>query len=374
MGHAYKKGHLSRCRWVVGCMSGTSLDGVDAALCEISWPEGHLAVRCVGHAGEPLGSLREVLLGMARGDPHPPEDLVGAARRLGALHATLVERLRDAFLPAGARLDLLVAHGQTICHLPHTGLSWQLFDPWPCVRRLGVPVLYDLRQADLIAGGQGAPITPVADAVLFAGRCDVVVNLGGICNVSDVRGEVTGRDVGPCNLLIDQVVQRLFPDLPYDDAGAIAAAGKVRGDLFAPLQDALPADRLVSLGREGFGVERIAALVAQAAARWPAADIVASAVAFVAEVIGGWVERAGARRIVLAGGGVRNATLVASIRAACPAPCTVISSDVLGVDPQAREAVCMAVLGALTDAGRPITTAAITGAQAPSRAGAWAYP
>jgi len=362
-------------------MTGTSVDGIDAALCEMSYVHGSLATRCLGRGSEPLGSLRKVLLQMARGKPFRPSDFLRAARRLGVLHAEVAERLCAKSLPSTAHLDLLVAHGQTVCHLPDAGrtageggLSWQLFDPWPCVRQLRVPVLYDLRQADLIAGGQGAPITPVADAALFAGRCDVVINLGGICNVSDIREMPTGRDVGPCNLLIDQVVQLLYPGMEYDDAGAIAAQGVPHSDIFASLRASapVPVDRPVSLGREDFSSDRIEPLVAQT--RLGAPDVVASAVAFVAEMIGRYVADAGARRILLAGGGVRNRTLVHAIQVACPDHCAVMTSEALGIEPQAREAVCMAVLGALTAVGEPITNASITGALSPGSAGAWAYP
>lgn len=369
------------CRWVVGCMTGTSVDAIDAALCEMSQVEGQLSAACVARASVSLGSLRADLLAMAEGQPHEPSAFVRAARYLGSLHADLVERLCAESLPRDASLDLLVAHGQTICHLPEAGrargepgLSWQLFDPWPAVRRLSVPVLYDLRQADLIAGGQGAPITPIADVTLFGGQCDWVINLGGICNISDLRGSPMGRDVAPCNLLIDQVVQQLFPGMAFDEGGAIAATGRVHCDLFAPLRSLLPGQRLVSLGREDFGAARVRPLVEQARARWSAPDIVASAVSFVATAIGGCVRGGAAKRVVLAGGGVLNQALVSAIRAACPEQCEVLTSDELGIEPQARESVCMAVLGAHCAAGVPITHASTTGASSPGRAGVWAYP
>ena len=368
-------------KWVVGCMTGTSVDGIDAALCEISGVEDGFTARCVARESARIGALRTTLVAMTQGRAHLPAEFLAAARGLGVLHADVVERLCAASLPPSARLDLVVAHGQTICHMPDSGrarrepgMSWQLFDPWPAVRRLGVPVLYDLRQADLIAGGQGAPITPVADAALFGGRCDWVINLGGICNVSDVRATPVGRDIGPCNLLIDQVVQMLFPQVPYDDGGAIAVTGRAHADVFQSLHPALPGERTRSLGREDFGAALIAGLVQRARPRMAPPDIVASAVAFVGGMIADCVRRGAARRVVLAGGGVLNRALVASIRAACPPPCEVLTSDALGIDPQAREAVCMAVLGALSAAGKPITNTSTTGASSPGRAGVWAYP
>ena len=138
-------------------MTGTSLDGLDAALAEVRGTGLDAAARLLGLVRRPLGSL--------------------AARF------------------ASGAIDLVAAHGQTICHAHRRGLTLQLLDPWPIARRLRVPVVHDLRRADLAAGGEGAPITPLADWVLFrsTGEDRTVVNLGGIANLTLLPAGASAR-------------------------------------------------------------------------------------------------------------------------------------------------------------------------------------
>ncbi len=136
-------------------MTGTSLDGLDAALVEVVGRGLALRARLIAHESQPLDDLRSMLVALATHQSQPPATYLRTARQLGELHAAAVHALCQHHLPKTATLDFVAAHGQTICHLPGEHLSWQLFDPWPIVRQLNVPVVYDLRQADLIAGGEG---------------------------------------------------------------------------------------------------------------------------------------------------------------------------------------------------------------------------
>ena len=392
-----------RTRWVVGCMTGTSIDGLDSALATIDGEGEKIEARFVGAVHGPLGALRDILTSLARGEPHPPIRYMLAARQLGQLHAEAVAELCVRHLPKSAALAMVVVHGQTICHAPPTanraespdqaepGLSWQLFDPWPLVRRLGVPVLYDLRQADLIGGGQGAPITPMADWIMFRhpSRHRVIVNLGGICNHTDLPPgggieQVGGGDWGPCNLLIDGLVRRLFPSLDYDVDGRIAARGRP-GDFIDGAMKSIDAlrqqrdnfgGRHASLGRENIGdplIDRIAA-AADADGIAPE-DLIASAVEWVAAMIHRQVSRiADAADIVLAGGGALNPYLVERIDAGRRSTDRLIRCDELGVPATGREAVAMAVLGAATQDGLPITLPQVTACLNPGKAGTWSLP
>jgi 1,6-anhydro-N-acetylmuramate kinase len=243
-----------------------------------------------------------------------------------------------------------------------------------------VPVCYDLRQADLIAGGQGAPITPIADWILFP-RPSTVVNLGGICNISFVTPfpeDTFGGDVCPCNLLIDGVVKHLFPPLRYDEDGRIAAKG-----VATPLTDLLdPAGFHAtfeprSLGRERFSDRWASAVADEACQSMTPHDVVASAVGSVAHEIGYFTEEHDhPGPLILAGGGSRNPALVRAIRSSCSqyVPEDIRLSDELGVPVEAREALEFAVLGALSQDGVPITLPRVTGAKEPGRAGVWVYP
>lgn len=215
----------SHVRLIAGCMTGTSLDGLDAALVQVAGEGLNIKARLLGMVSQGLNGLEGVLESMANGEPRVPLDYLLTARKLGELHADAVEALCQKHLPTDGTLDMVVAHGQTIWHAPDTpdtpdapdaGVSWQLFDPQPVVKRLSVPVCFNLRQADLIAGGQGAPITPISDWVMFRHPAQdrAVINLGGISNVTHLPADgtpdqVTGADIGPCNLLIDGVVRYL---------------------------------------------------------------------------------------------------------------------------------------------------------------------
>lgn len=366
-------------RWVVGCMTGTSLDALDTALVEVTGEGISLCARLCGGHSEPLDALRSSLRTLAAHEPQPPGAYLHASRALGELHARAIETLCRSHLPASAALDFIAAHGQTICHMPEEGLSWQMLDPWPIVRALNVPVVFDMRQADLVAGGQGAPITPVADWVLFrdAHRSRAVVNLGGICNVTALPAgaspeAIAGGDVGPCNLLLDGLAQRLF-DEPCDIDARRARTGR-SDDTCVDRIDARIAQAMgaaITLGREQFSARWLDALVGDLAAQVNPADLLASAVEAVARrvALSRWC--VDADELVVAGGGARHGLLVERL-AHHAHPRAVQSSDALGVPVEAREPVAVAVLGALCRDGVAITLEGVTGASRPGVAGTWA--
>lgn len=377
-----------RVRFVAGCMTGTSLDGLDAALVKIEGSGLEMKATFLGLVSKSLGPLADQLRHFAEGRAAVPLDYMKAARRLGELHAEAIAELCNNNLqspptPVGGsvpRLDFVVAHGQTIWHAPAERLSWQLFDPWPIVRALKVPVCYDLRQADLIAGGQGAPITPIADWVMY-GSGGGIVNLGGICNITDTVGEIhdiEGGDIYPCNILIDGVVRLLFSPLQFDRDGAIAASGHVIPSLVDAIQESIRTALCgkASLGREDFGEAWLRRLVSENSEGIDARDFVASAVEVVAQGIAFHAQAAGLQELALAGGGTRNPVLVERIRKNCghTSPELIVLSDDLGIPSEAREAMAFAVLGALSQDGVPITLPQVTGADKPGRAGAWVYP
>lgn len=389
-------------------MTGTSLDGLDAALVRVHRNGLEMTTEFVGLMSIEFDApLRETLVHLASGKAAKPLVYMQAARALGQMHADAVEQLL-AEHPADTP-DFVVAHGQTICHAPGSagipgnsgtpknggtsgkrealsgvndvpvpGMSWQLFDPWPMVHQLGVPVCYDLRQADLIAGGQGAPITPIADWVMYRDRAQWVINLGGICNGTYLHSradQIKGADFWPCNLLLDGLCSRLF-DQPFDIDGQMAAQGEVLPALLRIL--AHEVDTTIgsapnpSLGREQFSPDWLNALLEKMRAHGGPHDILRTAAHMVALAIRRRVDRPGEQPVAIAGGGVKNLTLVSEIRELVIRPA--ITSDELGIPCQAREAMAFAVLGALSQDGVPITLPQVTGAQAPGVAGVWARP
>lgn len=362
-------------------MTGTSLDGLDASLVEVTGHGLAMTTRLIGTISFGFAGLADVLGSMAEGIPHAPLDYLRAARQLGELHADAVSELCRVYLPPGRRLTLVTAHGQTIWHAPNEGVSWQLFDAEPVARRLKVPVCYNLRQADLIAGGEGAPITPISDWVMFRHpkRDRLIVNLGGISNVTHLPAggtieRVSGADIGPCNLLIDGVVRRLCPDRHYDADGRIAEQGRIDLEIFGLIEKhpSLRSQTKRSLGREDFTDGWIDGLVDSLRDRLPVADIVASVVDVVARLIGR-SPLAEADEVILAGGGAKNPVLVKQLRNVM-AGRSVILSDELGVPIEARESAGFAVLGALCEDRIPISLPQITGSDCPGVAGQWVRP
>lgn len=370
-------------RLIVGCMTGTSLDGLDAALVRIAGTGLTMRAELLGHHAAPLSdALRSTLVSLASGAAHQPIVYMQAARDLGGLYAEGVEHLLSSgLIPPSATFDFVVAHGQTIWHEPkhETGpKSWQLFDPWPIVRRLNMPVCYDLRQADLIAGGEGAPLTPIADWVMYRNDADVVANLGGVLNLTLLDADptkITGKDVYPCNLLLDGLCMRLF-DQRFDADGGHAARGAVTPVCVHAISDAVDAVCACqgSLGREQFSPQWFDALMKSIGNDCKPEDILNSAARLIAFQLGGTFpdKNNPPMRLVLAGGGVKHQTLVKLVvEQSFFEP--VVVSEALGIPSEAREAMGFAVLGALSQDGVPVSLPQVTGATEPGVAGVWAY-
>lgn len=360
---------------VVGLMSGTSLDGIDAALVRFSGsrPAAELVgFRCVPYDAE----FRRRLLDAMGGGP---------ASGLAALHVELGRRCADAAEAllaehgvAATAITCVASHGQTIWHEPGV-VSLQLGDPAVVAERLGVVVVSDFRSRDVAAGGQGAPLVPMADALLFADpdRSRILLNIGGMANVTWVPAgggteEAIAFDTGPGVAVADAVVRRLRPELPYDVDGALAAQGRAATELVRDLLGdpffAAPPPK--STGREVFGDALASGLVREIQVRHPGAsaeDCVATAVALtvsaIADQIGRWLPDDGAD-VVAAGGGTRNPTLMAALARAL-AGRRVVRFDELYFDADAKEAVAFALLGWLTLQGRPGNVPSATGAAGP---------
>lgn len=353
-------------RHAIGCMTGTSLDGLDCAVAVIEGRGLEMSAHVIRCASEPLGALAPRLRALAEGAPHSAGEIAKLALDFGDFHAQTLQRV------VSEPPDIVALHGQTVFHAPP--VSWQMINPWPVARALACPVVYDLRAADLTAGGQGAPITPLADWILFRDRAEreprVVVNLGGFCNVTLLPAGagpegVRGRDVCACNQVLDAVARRALGSA-YDENGAAASRGRPDERAAGELSAALGAQS--ASGRSLGSGDELMAWIEAHATRIAPADLAASAAAAIGAIIGKAV--AGQGRVVLAGGGVHNRALVGAIERACPAP--VAMTDQFGVPAGHREAACMAVLGALSADGVSITLPGATGVPAPAPiAGAW---
>lgn len=379
---------MSNERFALGFMTGTSLDGIDAAAIRGLGRGDDLDVEVVRHVHRPWPDDLEGLRAFAHGEPRTASEIGRLAHDFGRLHAAVV---RDAF--DDLAFDLVAVHGQTVHHAPP--LSWQLIDPWPILEACRCPVVSDLRSADLIAGGEGAPITPRADAILFrrqllSDSTVAIVNLGGFANVtllpSADPASAIGFDCCPCNHMLD-AASRHGLGRPYDEDGRVTAAGTPEPNLQAALMPRLASilDDARSGGDGDDAIEVVRSLAEDARAHDHVPNLLASLACVVATVVLKGIHakiethrlpKLG--RVLLAGGGVRNSGLVQAFRD----PVTteqpdlqVESTDAVDVPAEAREAVDMAILGLLAMDGLDITTPGTTGrddAMPPS--GSWIGP
>ena len=346
-----------RQRTVIGAMTGTSMDAVDAVLAAIDGSGPDMKARPVRHATVALGTLGDDLRRAAAGEPMTARHFAGLALELAGRYG---EAIADAALIADD-LDLIAVAGQTIVHCPP--VSWQLLNPAPIAARFKCPVLFDLRQGDLAAGGRGAPITPIADWVLFRATATTraVVNLGGFCNVTVLPagrdpGSVAGFDVCACNHVLDEVARRTL-GAPYDDGGGAARSGAADAAAVAALNERL--DRQRTAGRSLGTGDEAHVWVAEYGGALSPRDLAASAVEAIAACIGRSLADRNVDDVVVAGGGTCNGALLAALERHCGK--SLRTTDELGVPARAREGLAVAVLAALSVDGVAVTLPQVTG-------------
>jgi anhydro-N-acetylmuramic acid kinase len=354
---------------IAGAISGTSLDGIDVAICDVVVREGAIAVRCERFATVPFDrALRERVLAA-----YPPAQ--HDALKLSALHADVGEAFGDAIRTVAARtkLDAVASHGLTLAHDGDAHHTLQIGDAFRIRERVGATVVYDFRSADTAAGGTGAPLVPFVDAILFAAHAPcVALNLGGIANMT-VLPQCIAFDSGPANLPMDiYVTYRSGGAERCDRDGELARVGKPNAELLACMLDDpyFAADPPKTTGRERYGstwVERHR----DALDRVPFEDAVATLCALVVRTVVDALRAAApdARTLIVSGGGARNPSLVDGLRAALP-EVTVAVSDDYGVDADAKEAIAFAVLGYCALSGRAAGIPSVTGAAGPRVLGA----
>ncbi|MFN8545170.1 MAG: anhydro-N-acetylmuramic acid kinase [Candidatus Binatia bacterium] len=358
---------------VIGLMSGTSLDGVDAALADITGRRPHV---------KPLGfrtwrfpaPLRRELLKVAEGAPVD-------ARGLASLNVAVGERLAAAVLALCRELGvsptavtLVGSHGQTIHHAPRAHATLQIGEPAVIAVRTGITTVANFRPADVASGGQGAPLTPYAHHVFFGHpkRARAVQNLGGIGNVTylpggDDRAGIRAFDTGPGNMVIDGVVRALTDGRQWMDRdGRLAARGRIDDELLAELMrhPFLARRPPRSTGREEFGAALVAWLVREGRKRRrDLPDLVATATAFTARATAEAYRRflPPVDDVLLSGGGSRNRSLVAALAAALPGA-KLATVDALGYDADALEAYAFALLAWAAATGERASLPQVTGA------------
>jgi anhydro-N-acetylmuramic acid kinase len=373
---------------VAGVMSGTSADGVDVAICRIS-PAREAGetprLKLLGHRSFAYDKkLRATILAAAGGEDATAANFSQLSWRLGALYAECIATTaRDLNL----KPQLAAIHGQTIHHQAVAAQflgepirsTWQIGEPSLIAERLRVPVVSDLRPADLAAGGQGAPLVPMLDFCLFrhATKNRLLLNLGGIANVTVLpagcsTNEVLAFDTGPANMLIDAVMQRLY-HRRFDKDGAIAARGEqLEAEMMSPYFGIAPPK---SCGREEFGAAYVDRLLAAFGSTARKQDIVATVTsltgfsilaAYTTFCVPHLQQRAPLAQtteLLAAGGGAKNQTLMRWVTEGFADLGVKVSTTAgAGISVDAKEAAAFALLGWLTWQGLPGNIPSATGA------------
>jgi anhydro-N-acetylmuramic acid kinase len=393
------KGHKSAAlkpMTVAGIMSGTSGDGIDVALVRITPSADGLRLKLLSHHAVPFSKpLRSAVLGAMDAKLISTAELARLNWRLGMAYS---DAIKQTLLRYPVKIALVGCHGQTIYHQAIPALyagkklacTWQIGEMAMLAAETGVPVVSNFRPADMVASGQGAPLVPLLDYVMFRhpSRGRVLQNLGGIGNLTAIPPagsltEVIAFDTGPANMLIDAVTQALFQK-PYDRGGVIAARGTVLASVLEstmkhPFFSRKPPK---SAGREEFGHAFAAdflKLCKDAGGR--SEDVVATATALTARIIViaydrfvGQLMKVAHVDYLLSGGGAKNSTLLAMLREELePLGCSIATTENAGLPPQAKEAAAFALLAYETWHRRAGNVPSATGANRPAILGDITY-
>ena len=378
---------------VAGLISGTSVDGIDVAIVDIRGAGFEQRVLPLAHHTiEYPAAVRRAVLSVSNADTH--------TAKISQLNFLLGEFFGEAVLEACRRaqvppqsLDLIGSHGQTIYHQAvatelcgrNIASTLQLAEPAVIAERTGIPVVADFRPADMAAGGQGAPLVPYVDYLLYRdqqlGR--VALNIGGIANITAIPpaaapDQVIAFDTGPGNMVIDALVSQFSRGtMGYDRDGRMAASGATNEGLLGELMDSpyLAQPPPKSAGREQFGVEFVTKLLDHGL---PPANLVATATAFsahsIADAVGRFVApRMPLHQMIVSGGGLHNPELMGELKKQLSGVEFRASND-FNIDTDAKEAIAFAVLAHETYHGRPANLPSATGAKHPAILGKLVRP
>ena len=385
---------------VAGVMSGTSADGIDVSAVRISSPTRTAKTKAPRDSGAPVrprltllahehfaypAALRRAVLAAMNAQSTSTPELARLNWRLGLAY---VEAVKETARKHKLKLDLVGCHGQTLYHQASAekyagrkfACSWQTGEAQAIAAELGVPVVSNFRPADMLAGGQGAPLVPLLDYVFFADekRGRILQNIGGIANLTVIPSKspphaMVAFDTGPGNMVMDWLAQKLF-NKPFDRNGTLAARGTV---LQLVLKEALqhPYFKLrppKTAGREQFGGAYAAKFLGNCLKRSLSAhDALATATALTAESIARSYAHYAQPRMkghpvdfIVSGGGARNRTLMEMLaRRLEPLDCTLRDSDAFGMPAEAKEAAAFALLAWCTWNRLPGNVPSATGAR-----------
>jgi anhydro-N-acetylmuramic acid kinase len=352
---------------VVGLMSGTSLDGIDAALVSVAEREGKIQLKLIQFTTLPFTeAVREKILQLCDPNAARIEDISSMNMLLGELFADAAKKVVNEAGMSMKDIDLISSHGQTIFHQPepveiagHPIISTlQIGDIGMIAERTGVVTVGDFRTRDMAAGGQGAPLVPYADDLLFRedGLGRVLVNIGGIANITvlppkETESDSIAFDTGPGNMMIDSFTDWATDGKQlFDKSGAIAASGQVNVEWLDELlsHDYFKLLPPKSTGRELFGIDYAKKLWTQAAhlsKEDRVATITELTAKTIADDISKYIGTHEIKEVFISGGGWHNTFLVNRIKTHLPDVLKVEGTELLGMSGDAKEAMVFALLG-----------------------------
>jgi len=366
-------------RKVIGLMSGTSADGIDACLVEISSSRQHLRIKELGFMSQPYPEpLRKKILEVSDPAFQNLDQVLRLNMVVGEYFAKAALSFTRKLGYTCGQIDLIGSHGQTIRHLPQEVLRFkkrvkatlQIGEPAVIARRTGVITVGDFRASDMASGGQGAPLAPLGHFFLFNRKnlSQIVLNLGGIANITVLQRDcelkdVRGFDTGPCNVILDALAKRLFGKR-FDRNGKIASSGTVDQKLLRKLkrheyfQKAPPK----STGREDFDEIFIGRILDSDLSK---EDVIATASELIVWSIGDAYRRyvrpsQKAKQVIVCGGGVHNKYLLQRLSDLFY-PVEVITSDRVGYNPDGVESIVFAILANQSINGLPGSLKRVTG-------------
>jgi anhydro-N-acetylmuramic acid kinase len=354
---------------VIGMISGTSFDGIDAGCYEISVSDGVMSAELIGFESYEYQDHVHDLI--AKAMPPQMTDL----ETVCILDTYVGQEFARAAVDLSKRLnvtaDLIVSHGQTVYHWidkDHKARgTLQIGEPTWIAEATGVTVLSNIRSRDVVVGGHGAPLVSILDQLLLGAHNEPVaaLNLGGISNVTVTGKELTpiAYDIGPANGLLDAAISAYTKGAShYDEGGKIAAAGTVNQEILKKLLAepyyALAAPK--STGKELFHLPYITDHFGDVST-WKIEDVMATLLELTVETVALDVEKYKVSQLFVAGGGSANPVMMAAL-AARLAPCEVLTMSSLGVDPRQKEALAFAIMGYLSAHGQPGSIPSCTGA------------
>ncbi|WP_407271561.1 anhydro-N-acetylmuramic acid kinase [Radiobacillus sp. PE A8.2] len=354
--------------YVVGLMSGTSLDGIDAALVKLTEHNHNIDWQLINFKTVPFSEVvKKKLYDLCQPEKASIVDISTMNMLLGELFAEAAEIvIREANFHKGD-IQLVSSHGQTIFHQPepvaingrNVTSTLQIGDIGVIAEQTGITTVGDFRTRDMAAGGQGAPLVPYADYLLFKGKIGrVLLNIGGISNLTVLpasanESDIIAFDTGPGNMMIDMFTNRITKGVQsFDRNGLLAAKGKVNEGwlnqlLMHPYYNQLPPK---STGRELFG-EEFANLLWDEASKLGITDydklatVTALTGKTIAKEINRYVELKDIKEVLVSGGGYYNQTLMKELKALLPEGVLIEGTDYYGIPADAKEAITFAILG-----------------------------